>query len=123
MRVYVPLLLHELDDVLTTGRLPGRSVLGVTRALRAEGFDTVDADDGQAALDRARTRRPGPSADAGGPVAVERRILNLLGPSPTDENMLIRDLGLTAAVVSAAILNLELAGRIVRVPGGRVALT
>ena len=33
------------------------------------------------------------------------------------------DLGLTAAVVSAAILNLELAGRIVRVPGGRVALT
>lgn len=77
----------------------------------------------QAALDRARTRRPGPSADAGGPVAVERRILNLLGPSPTDENMLIRDLGLTAAVVSAAILNLELAGRIVRVPGGRVALT
>lgn len=35
MRVYVPLLLHELDDVLTTGRLPGRSALGVTGALRA----------------------------------------------------------------------------------------
>nr|WP_246087635.1 hypothetical protein [Paracoccus marinus] len=77
----------------------------------------------QAALDHARATRPGPSPAAGGPVAVETRILGLLGPSPTDENLLIRDLGLTPAAVGAAILNLELAGRVIRVPGGRVALT
>lgn len=77
----------------------------------------------QAALDHARATRPGPSPATGGPVAVETRILGLLGPSPTDENLLIRDLGLTPAAVGAAILNLELAGRVIRVPGGRVALT
>ena len=53
---------------------------------------------------------------------LERRILALLGPSPTAEEMLGRDLGLAPAVLAPAILNLELAGQVTRLPGGRIAI-
>ncbi|WP_373877478.1 DNA-processing protein DprA [Paracoccus kondratievae] len=59
--------------------------------------------------------------DAGGPVDLEARILARLGPSPTEENMLIRDLGMPAAALAPAILALELSGRVQRMPGGRLA--
>lgn len=62
--------------------------------------------------------RPDP-VDAG---EIETRILSRLGPSPSDENDVIRDLGLPASAASAAILSLELQGRLLRVPGGRLAL-
>ena len=35
MRLYVPLLVDELADVLATGRLPGRAAFGATQALRS----------------------------------------------------------------------------------------
>ncbi|WCR11647.1 DNA-protecting protein DprA [Paracoccus stylophorae] len=73
-----------------------------------------------AATPRARHAVP---RDAGGPVQLEARILSRLTPSPTEENDLIRDLGVPAASVSAAILSLELEGRLTRLAGGRVALT
>ncbi|WP_104492836.1 DNA-processing protein DprA [Paracoccus denitrificans] len=60
--------------------------------------------------------------DAGGPVNLEGRILARLGPSPTEENMLIRDLGVPAAVLAPAILALELSGRVQRIAGGKLAL-
>lgn len=66
------------------------------------------------------THRP---RDAGGPVNLEGRILARLGPSPTGENMLIRDLGVPAAVLAPAILSLELSGRVQRMAGGRLALS
>jgi DNA processing protein len=56
------------------------------------------------------------------PAQIEARILSRLGPSPSDENDVIRDLGLPAAAANAAILSLELQGRLLRVPGGRLAL-
>ncbi|CAM3073583.1 DNA processing protein [Paracoccus aminovorans] len=59
----------------------------------------------------------------GGPVNLEARILDRLGPSPTEENLLIRDLGLPAAVIAPALLALELSGRVQRITGGRLALT
>ncbi|WP_199258484.1 DNA-processing protein DprA [Paracoccus binzhouensis] len=58
----------------------------------------------------------------GGPAALEARILARLGPSPTEENMLIRDLGVSAAVIAPALLTLELAGRVQRLAGGKLAL-
>ncbi|WP_347266099.1 DNA-processing protein DprA [Paracoccus sp. (in: a-proteobacteria)] len=58
----------------------------------------------------------------GGPANLEGRILARLNPAPTEENMLIRDLGVPAATLAPAILALELAGRIQRVAGGRLAL-
>jgi len=66
-----------------------------------------------------RSERP---RDAGGPANLEGRILARLGPSPTEENLLIRDLGVPAAMLAPAILALELSGRIQRMAGGRLAL-
>lgn len=51
-----------------------------------------------------------------------RRVLEKLGPHPTDENLLIRDLGLSAATLAPVILSLELAGRVERLAGGALAL-
>ncbi|WP_134679802.1 DNA-processing protein DprA [Paracoccus ravus] len=67
---------------------------------------------------------PPPAAeDRGGPAQLETRILAMLGPSPTEENLLIRDLGIPAATIVPAILTLELAGRVQRLAGGRIALS
>lgn len=48
-------------------------------------------------------------------------LLGRLGPSPLAEDQLIRDIGLPAADVAAALLSLELDGRIQRLPGGLLA--
>ncbi len=49
------------------------------------------------------------------------RLLALLGPSPTPEDHLIRDLGCDAATFATAVLGLELDGQIVRHPGGTLS--
>lgn len=63
-----------------------------------------------------------PARDSGGPVHLESLILSRLGPSPTEENDLIRDLGVPASTASAAILALELEGRVQRLAGGRLSI-
>lgn len=50
------------------------------------------------------------------------RLLELLGPSPVEEDALTRDLSAPAASVAAALLDLELEGRVRRHPGGKVSL-
>ena len=49
-------------------------------------------------------------------------ILGLLSPTPVDADDLIRESGLPAAIVSGLILELEMAGRLVRYPHGQVSL-
>lgn len=49
-------------------------------------------------------------------------ILSHLSPSPIDEDSLLRDLALSPAQASTALLDLELDGRIARSAGGRIAL-
>lgn len=88
---------------------------GVARALQPSAVARRLADIGHA------VRRP-KRLDQGGPVNLEARILARLGPSPTEENLLIRDLGLPAATIAPAILALELSGRVQRLAGGRIAL-
>lgn len=61
------------------------------------------------------------AGDQGGPAALEKRILSRLTPSPLEENDLIRDLGLPASTVNAAIQSLELQGSLTRLMGGRIA--
>lgn len=56
------------------------------------------------------------------PTELRRRLLHLLGPSPTDEDSLIRDLGIAPARLAPTLLDLELDGTITRLPGGRIAL-
>ena len=53
---------------------------------------------------------------------LESRLIDLLGPSPVSEDLLIRDLAQPPGAVAAALLDLELAGRILRHPGGLVSL-
>ena len=65
---------------------------------------------------------PDPAAIPQSPMQLEHRILSQLTPSPTEENDLIRDLGMTASAVSAALLSLELQGLVTRLAGGRLAL-
>ncbi|MFV0301914.1 MAG: DNA-processing protein DprA [Paracoccus sp. (in: a-proteobacteria)] len=59
--------------------------------------------------------------DSGGPAGLEARIMNWLSPSPSDEDDLIRRLGVPAAVANSAILSLELQGLLTRSAGGRLA--
>lgn len=65
--------------------------------------------------------RPGALGGAEGQ-PLEGRILALLGPSPTAEELIGRDLGISPAALSPLLLDLELAGRVTRLPGGRIAL-
>ncbi|PZQ52182.1 MAG: DNA-protecting protein DprA [Rhodovulum sulfidophilum] len=75
----------------------------------------------------APARIPAPPADPS-PAApafagdLGARVLALLGPVPVDEDALTRDLGAGAAEVAAALLELELAGALLRHPGGGVGL-
>lgn len=50
--------------------------------------------------------------------ALHRQILARLGPSPLGEDQLIRDLDMPAAVLTPALVALELEGQITRAPGG-----
>ncbi|SOC02090.1 DNA-processing protein DprA [Rhodobacter maris] len=49
------------------------------------------------------------------------RLLALLGPSPTPEDAVIRDLGTDAATLSRELLALEIEGAVTRHPGGLVS--
>jgi DNA processing protein len=52
---------------------------------------------------------------------LHQSILDRLGPSPIGEDQLIRDLGATSKIVSPALTDLELDGRINRQPGGLIS--
>ena len=51
-----------------------------------------------------------------------QRLVSLMGPTPTEVDDLIRETGLTAALVLTILLELEIAGRLERHVGNRVAL-
>jgi DNA processing protein len=64
-----------------------------------------------------------PNESAAEPAADERRrIVALLGPTPVEIDELIRQSGARPAVVRTVLLELEIAGRLERQTGGRVAL-
>lgn len=68
-------------------------------------------------------RRASPGEEAAAPAGDLRAlILDRLGPSPLAEDQLIRDLGAGAAALAPALTDLELEGRVVRQPGGLLAL-
>lgn len=54
--------------------------------------------------------------------AARTRVLRALGPTPVEVDEIVRQCQLSAPIVQAALLELELAGRLSRHPGGRVAL-
>ena len=64
--------------------------------------------------------QPAPPADASD--ADRREMIRLLGPVPVAIDELIRQSGCSPAIVQTVLLELELAGRLERHAGGRVAL-
>ncbi|PZO67005.1 MAG: DNA-protecting protein DprA [Paracoccus denitrificans] len=56
------------------------------------------------------------------PDNLHARILARLGPSPTEEDAILRDLGLTMSEAAGALMELELSGQLVRSAGARLAL-
>jgi DNA processing protein len=120
-------------DALDQGRevmaVPGSPMdprAGGCNALIREGATLVrDAADIAEALGARGAAMPAarPSAPVSRdfPEGSEGRLLGLIGPVPVAEDLLIREMGQPAATVSAALLDLELAGRVQRHPGGMVS--
>jgi len=112
------------NELLRDGALLVRNSQDVLAALMAEGDGTRRT--------RRRTESQGQDATPApvaaplatianrGTASLEARILAILGPAPTEENLLIRDLGIPAATIAPAVLKLELSGRIQRLTGGRI---
>jgi DNA processing protein len=94
-------LVTETSDVLAALN----PILGRTIALPAS---EPGHDPGEAAAEPAMDER--------------RRIIALLGPTPVEIDELIRQSGARPAVVRTVLLELEIAGRLDRQTGGRVAL-
>lgn len=69
--------------------------------------------------------RPGlplPHRGATAAHSLQVQVLARLSPNPVEEDALIRDLGIPAASLSPVLLQLELAGKLTRMAGGRIAL-
>lgn len=67
-------------------------------------------------------RPPTQSAPAGELDDARQRIVDCLGPAPTPVDDVIRDCQVTAASAQVVLLELEVAGRLTRLPGNKVAL-
>ncbi|CUX79684.1 MAG: DNA protecting protein DprA [Roseibaca calidilacus] len=90
-----------------------RNVEDVLEALKTLRRDT--------ARDSNPTAKPAPPTGTAPPSDLNAAILNLLGPTPIHEDLVIRDMGLSAAVISPALVALELDGAVQRHPGGLVS--
>lgn len=105
---------HLIRDgaTLVRGTPDVLEALGVVQARRT----------GEEADDRPPLPGPVPARRPLGDVArLHGMILNRLGPSPTAEDQLIRDLALPAAEVTPELVALELDGKIQRAPGGMLS--
>ncbi len=68
-------------------------------------------------------RRPEPNPTVSQcPTVLQKLILDRLGPSPVAEDQLIRDISASAGEVGPVLVDLELAGKIQRQPGGLLSL-
>lgn len=65
---------------------------------------------------------PAPSLDQAAVDAARAVLLELVGPSPVTVDELVRECQLSPAIVSMALLELDLGGRLARHPGNRVSL-
>lgn len=104
---------------------------GTNRLIRDGATLTETADDVVSGLGGRRSgfREPGPLSQSGSLIdeteldRVRSTVEELLGPAPAEIDELVRQCGATASTVLAVILELELAGRLQRHPGGKVSQT
>ena len=105
-------ILAAIDDVLPHGAMQQGRVLR----------DNADLCPERLLVDR---RNILPVDEDSAPVDIEKAqqdVIELLGATPVTVDELIRQCQLSPAVVTMALLELELAGRLERHPGNRVAL-
>lgn len=81
------------------------------------------AEDVIEAMGLAPLPRPDPKPDPAPPpkpavTGLRAKLLALLGPAPTPEDAVIRDLGIDAATLSREVIGLEIEGEVTRHPGG-----
>jgi DNA processing protein len=103
---------------------------GCNRLIRDGATLIRNVEDVLEVLERLRAdKTPAPQGNTRPPVApptatpgnVQSAILQLLGPTPIHEDLVIRDMGLSAAIISPALVALELDGAVQRHPGGLVS--
>ncbi|SEH70175.1 DNA processing protein [Paracoccus alkenifer] len=95
---------------------------GGSRATHQPASNRTDTPDGRTPAVRDGANAPKAAPCVTGPAGLRARLLQLLGPSPTEEDSLIRDLDIQPGSLAPALLELELDGIITRLPGGRIAL-
>ena len=88
-------------------------ILGVLQPILGRSTD-LTAEDPEDIRDKGPAEEP--------EMSDRRRIVSLLGPTPVDLDDLIRLSGARPAIVRMVLLELEIAGRIERQAGGRIAL-
>jgi DNA processing protein len=85
-------------------------------------FQPLAAPDTAAGFAETAAESP-PTPDSASELAAARaQVIDLLGPSPTAVDALVRRCQFSAPAVMAVLLELELAGRVETLPGGRVAV-
>ena len=104
---------HGSNDLIRNGATLVESAADVALAL--SGIGTARMSEGTAAVDDGPMVYDEPSGR-------REDVLQALGPSPVAVDAVIRDIGVPAATVQSVLLELELAGRIERHAGGRIAL-
>ncbi len=102
------------NQLIRDGATFVRSAEDVREALAASLAASAPPPPGLRARRTAQPAQIAPIQAAG----LDAALLDLLGAAPTGEDMLIRQTGATPADVAAALLSLELDGRILRHPGG-----
>lgn len=66
--------------------------------------------------------QPNPKRSLRDTANLHATLLNQLSPTPVSEDQVIRDLGISAAQAGSLFVDLEIEGRIQRMPGGMIAL-
>jgi len=115
---------HPLDSRASGGNILLRDGATLVRSaqdvIEALGAPTEPRRAAPPATPERPVNAPPPPLPDGG---VEALVLERLSVTPLDEDQLIRDTGRPPREIAQALAVLEMAGRITRSPGGRVALT
>ena len=116
-----------VDGPFATGtnqllREGARAVRSASDVLEDLGVDATQAREPSRALRAPREPRPAAAGAAAGPVRIEERVRRLLSEGPRTRDGLLRDSGIASGPLATALLELELAGRIVEERDGRIHL-
>lgn len=99
-----------------------RAVRSASDVLEDLGLDASQVREKSRDPHASRDPHPASAAEAAGPVRFEERVRRLLAGGPRMRDELLRDSGLAPGALATALLELELAGRIVEERDGRIHL-